>query len=206
MDQSEVLRILEQHNAIIKGTHVVYTSGRHGSVYINKDAIYPHTAAVSNLCAAMAKAYSDASVEVVVGPVVGGVVLAQWVAFHLSTPSHEVLAVYAEKGQGFELRRGYDALVSGRRILVVEDVLTTGGSVAGVVAAVRKAGGEVIGIAAICNRGQVRLEDVGNPPSLHCLIDINLDSFEASECPLCKAGVPINTTVGKGAEFIARRG
>ncbi|MBM4396296.1 MAG: orotate phosphoribosyltransferase [Deltaproteobacteria bacterium] len=206
----DVLDLLAANDAVLTGTHVVFTSGRHGSAYVNKDAIYPHTAAVARLCAAFADRFRDAGVEVVCGPVLGGVVLAQWTAHHLAAAAGpgaaEVLAVYAERADDrkFVLRRGYDRIAAGRRVLVVEDVLTTGGSLRDAVAAVRAAGGEVVGAAALVNRGGVTAEQVG-APVLHSLATIDLDSWDEAACPLCRDGVPVETRVGKGAEFLRRR-
>jgi orotate phosphoribosyltransferase len=194
-------RILADANAVLTGTHVVYTSGRHGSAYVNKDAVYPDSARVSELCGLLADAVRDRGVEVVCGPATGGIILATWTGHHLGVPS-----VYAEKApEGMVLKRGYDRLVAGRRVAVVEDVLSTGGSVRETVRAVERAGGRVVGVAALCNRGGVRAEDVG-APMLVSLLELRLDSWAAEDCPLCRAGVPVNTDVGKGREFLAARG
>jgi orotate phosphoribosyltransferase len=190
--------ILAEAGAIITGSHVVYTSGRHGSAYVNKDAVYPDTARVAELCALLAAAVRDAGIEVVCGPAMGGIILAQWTGHHLDRP-----AVYAEKAAdgSMVLRRGYDRLVAGRRVLVVEDVLNTGGSLRATVRAVEGAGGTVVAAAALCNRGGVRAADLG-VPRLVTLLELPLDSFDATDCPLCRARVPINTDVGKGREFL----
>ncbi len=195
-------RILADANAVLTDTHVVYTSGRHGSAYVNKDAVYPDSRRVSELCAMLADAVRDRGAEVVCGPATGGVILATWTGHHLGVPS-----VYAEKAPdgGMVLKRGYDRLVAGRRVLVVEDVLHTGGSVRETVRAVERAGGRVVAVAAICNRGGVRAEDVG-APALVALVTLALDSWPAEDCPLCRAGVPVNTDVGKGRELVAARG
>jgi orotate phosphoribosyltransferase len=212
MSDGDVLATLARVGALITGDHLVYTSGRHGSSYVNKDALYPHTAATSEVCARIAQQYAAAGVEVVAGPTVGGVIMAQWTAHHLSVMTgREVLAVYAEEEVGEEggrrrlFRRGYDALVRGRRVLVVEDILTTGGSVRLVLAAVDAAGGATVGVGALCNRGGVTAEALG-APDLFCLSAVPLESFAPEECPLCAAGVPVNTRVGKGAAFVAQRG
>jgi orotate phosphoribosyltransferase len=212
MPERDVLATLARVGALITGDHLVYTSGRHGSSYVNKDALYPHTAATSEVCARIAERFAGAGVEVVAGPTVGGVIMAQWTAHHLSAlTGREVLAVYAEEevGEGGDrrrlFRRGYDALVSGRRVLVVEDILTTGGSVRLVVEAVAAAGGAAVGVGALCNRGAVTAGAIG-APELYSLSEVPLESFAAEECPLCAAGVPVNTRVGKGAAFVARRG
>jgi orotate phosphoribosyltransferase len=193
--------ILAEVGAVISGSHVVYTSGRHGAAYVNKDAIYPHTARVSELCALMAGDARALRPEVVCGPALGGIILSQWTAHHLGA-----LAVYAEKTpeSGLALRRGYDALVAGRRVLVVEDVLNTGGSVRDAVRAVRAAAGEVVGVSALCNRGGVTATDL-DVPALLSLMELALDSWEAAACPLCRDAVPVNADVGKGREFLASR-
>jgi len=198
---SRAAEILAETGAIITGSHVVYTSGRHGSAYVNKDAIYPHTERVSELCRLLADAVRAANPDVVCGPALGGIILAQWTGHHLGA-----LAVYAEKlPGGLALRRGYDRLVAGRRVLVVEDVLNTGGSVRETVVAVRAAGGEVVAVAALCNRGGVTSADL-DVPALVALVELSLDSWDAAACPLCRDGVPIDTAVGKGREFLAARG
>lgn len=210
MIEADVLATLASVGALVTGDHIVYTSGRHGSSYVNKDALYPHTAATSGACIQIAQHFTNADIEVVAGPTVGGVIMAQWTAYHLGELlGREVLAVYAEEeqtdaGKTRTFRRGYNALVSGRRVLVVEDILTTGGSARTVVRAVEQAGGMVIGVAALCNRGGVTAELLG-APKLYCLASVPLESWSAEECPLCKSGVPVNTRLGKGATFVARR-
>jgi orotate phosphoribosyltransferase len=193
--------ILAEVGAVITGSHVVYTSGRHGAAYVNKDAVYPHTARVSELCRLLADGARALRPQVVCGPALGGIILSQWTGHHLGAR-----AVYAEKlpAGGLGLRRGYDRLVAGRRVLVVEDVLNTGGSVRDTVSAVRDAGGEVVAVAALCNRGGVTAADL-DVPALIALLELSLDSWEAAACPLCRDGVPINTDVGKGREFLASR-
>jgi orotate phosphoribosyltransferase len=89
-------------------------------------------------------------------------------------------------------------------VLLVEDIITTGGSIKAVSDAVREAKGTVAGLAAICNRGGVRAEDIG-APILFSMAELPLTSWPESECPLCRQGVPINVEVGKGREFLSRR-
>lgn len=210
MTSDEVLSLLETHGAILRG-HFVGTSGRHLDMYINKDAIYPHPGVVSILCEEIAVRCAGRRIDAVAAPVVGGVILSQWVAEWLSIREGgiEVLALYAEKDASgcFTFRRGYDRLVSGRRVLVVEDVLTTGGSLRSVIEAIRAAGGEVVGAAALVNRGGVTAEDVGfgGEAGLFVLATLDLQSWGEVECPLCRAGVPVNVEVGKGREFLERR-
>lgn len=205
MNDSSVLETLARLGALITNSHVVYTSGRHGPSYVNKDALYPHTAETAAACALIARHFAADGVEVVAGPTVGGVIMAQWVAHQLpaGTNGARPLAIYAEEqpaeGESTRVfRRGYDALVPGRRVLVVEDILTTGGSARKVVAAVRALGGSVVGLGALCNRGALSAHTLG-VPALFALTSLSLESYDAADCPLCRAGVPINTRVGKGA-------
>ena len=207
MNEQDVLKILSRLNAIVTDSHIVYTSGKHGNAYVNKDAIYPHTKETSQLCRAIAEQFFDSDVEVVIAPSIGGVILSQWVAYHLTEiTGREVLGVYAEKeGDSFVIKRGYDKIVQGKKVLVVEDVLTTGGSVKKVIEATRALEGNVVGLGVLCNRGGITLQDVSNPPKLAALVNVKFDSWDEAECPLCSKGVPINTDVGKGRDFLAKK-
>ncbi|KKW38899.1 hypothetical protein A3I46_01950 [Candidatus Kaiserbacteria bacterium RIFCSPLOWO2_02_FULL_54_13] len=219
MNERYAQDVLERVGAIITDSHIVYTSGRHGSAYINKDALYPHTRETSNLCCEIAERFSNDSVDVVIAPAVGGVILSQWVAYHLTEiTGREVLGVYADKDSGrggdgfirdeFVIKRGYDKLIAGANVLVVEDLLTTGGSVRKVVAAVRAEHGNVVGVGVLCNRGGVTPADIGGAKKLVALVNIEMKSMTEEECTstgLCAKGIPVNTIIGHGKEFLARR-
>jgi len=200
----EALEILKEQKAVLDAGHFVYTSGKHGATYINKDAIYPDILAISKLCAILASHFADSGAQVVAGPTVGGVVLTQWVAYHLIGAGHdEVVAVFAEEAEDKTriFKRGYDKLVAGKNVLVVEDVLTTGASVKKVVDAVVKLGGRPIGVAALCNRGNIEAAALG-VRELFSLVNLPMQSWEAKDCPLCKKGVPVNVEVGKGSAWV----
>ena len=205
-----VLELLEHVGALIGNSHIVYTSGKHGSSYVNKDALYPHVQITSHVAYRMATPFGAAGVEVVAGPTIGGVILAQWVAYHLTQLGTPVLAIYAEEqldAAGTKqrvFRRGYDQHLPNKRVLIVEDILTTGQSARAVVDAVVAGGGIPIGVAALCNRGSVTAEQLG-VPRLVALTNLALEAWDAATCPLCAAGVPINTSVGKGAAFLAQQ-
>lgn len=205
MNEQEVLQILGKVGAVITESHIVYTSGKHGSAYVNKDAVYPHTTKTSRLCYAIAGQFMYDGVEVVIAPAVGGCILSNRVAQHLTNlTGREVLGVYADKdGDGFVIKRGYDKLIPGKQVLVVEDVLTTGGSAKKVIEAARAIGGNVIGLGVLCNRGGVSPQDVADVPKLTALVNVKLDAWVPDECPLCKQEVPINTDVGRGREYLA---
>jgi len=209
-----VMQILANTNAVITDSHLVYAKGQHGSAYINKDAIYPNPHLVAELCAGIARHFCEKGEEydTVVGPEKGGIILAQWTAYGsydaLDPPSGRIIhGVYAEKvgkdddGDIFAFTRGYDKFVAGKRVLVVEDILTTGSSVRKVASQVTSIGGTVVGAGAICNRGGVTAEDVGIA-ELYALANVKMDAWEAEFCPLCKEFRPMNVALGKGRQWL----
>ena len=207
MNESDALDILEKTGTFRTG-HFVFTSGRHSDSYINKDALFAHPAEVSKICRGFAEQFADAKIDAVLAPAVGGVILAQWTAYHLGEMAgREVYAVYADKNEqgGFIIKRGYDKLIAGKNVLVVEDLTTTGGSIKKVVEVGRGAGANVVGAAAVANRGGVTREAVGNPDKFVTLVQLDLESWDESECELCEKGIPVNTDVGHGKEFMARK-
>ncbi len=208
----DVISILRKVKAVLTDDHFVYTSGKHGSVYINKDAVYPHTAETSQIGELFASTFKDMDIDVVAAPAVGGTILSQWTAFHLSRmKGKEILAVYSEKDKGtmasaaeseHVFRRGYDRLIAGKNVLVIEDLTTTGISVKKVVDAVKAIGGNVVAVGVMVNRnpGQVNGDLVGAP--FTALGVLAAEAFDEAECPLCKEGRPINTKIGHGKKYM----
>jgi len=200
-----VVDILKKVGAVITDSHFVYTSGKHGSVYVNKDAVYPHTKETSQIGKLFAEKYKDVNIDVVAAPALGGIILSQWVAFHLSKlKGKEILGVYTEKTPDKHMifTRGYDKLVKGKNVLVIEDLTTTGGSVKKVVDTVKATGGNVVAVCVMVNRDpeKVTSEVVGGPFS--ALGVIKASAFDEAVCPLCKENVPINTNVGHGKKYL----
>lgn len=229
--EREVSAILERNGAVLTG-HFVGTSWKHLDTYINKDALYPHTTETSLLCRMIANHFAKDGVEAVIAPAVGGVILSQWTAYHLTgILAREVLGLYAEKHLAsflhpdsvgvpgatklayeetgrFVIKRGYDKLVRDKRVLITEDLLTTGGSVRKVVSAVRESGGEVVGVGVLCNRGGITPADLGDVPKLIALLNVTMNSWTAEECARsgpCSKSVPVNTNVGHGREFLDQK-
>ena len=127
----DVVQILKDAGAILEG-HFIGNSGRHLALYMNKDAFLPRTDIVSQICLMFAELDKDIDVDVVVGPAIGGIPLSIWTAHHLSEiTGKRILSIFTEKTpeNGQILKRGYDQLVKGKRVLAVEDTVTTGGSV-----------------------------------------------------------------------------
>jgi orotate phosphoribosyltransferase len=204
---STILQYLQAVKAINIDDHFVYTSGKHGSVYINKDALYPHTQTTSKVCSVLAKKCASQNLEIntVVGPALGGIVLSQWLAHHLSLiQKKEIFGIYAEKDPlgTFTFNRGYDAYVTGKNVLVVEDLTNTGRSVQKVVDVVRAYGGNVVGVCVMANRDP--LLEVTNQFDAPLIVGtlIPAQAWDAKDCPLCKSNVPINTTMGHGKKYV----
>ncbi len=200
-----VVEILKKVGAIITDDHFVYTSGKHGSVYINKDALYPHTEETSQVGMLFAKKVESLDIDVVVGPALGGIILSTWTAYHLSSLKHkEILGVYTEKDENKNqvFTRNYDKLIKDKNILVIEDLTTTGGSVKKVVDTVRNAGGTVVAVCTMVNRDpkNVTSDFIGAP--FMSLGIVPAEAWDAEKCPLCKEGKPINTNVGHGKKFL----
>jgi len=205
MTGEDLMNIFKKVGGYINGSHIVYTSGKHGEAYLNKDAIYPHTAEVSAICHEIAGRFKDRNIQAVAAPALGGIILSQWTAYHLSQLSgREVLGVYTEKtaDKNQIFTRGYDQLIRGKKVLVVEDITTTGGSVKKVVDSIRAAGAEVVGVCVLVNRNpdEVNGKSIGAP--FTSLAEVKLAAYEEKNCPLCQKNIPINTTVGKGRDYL----
>lgn len=200
-----VVDILKKVGAVITDSHFVYTSGKHGSVYVNKDAVYPHTKETSQIGKLFAEKYKNMNIDVVAAPALGGIILSQWVAYHLSKLKRkEILGVYTEKTPDKQMifTRGYDRLIKGKKVLVIEDLTTTGGSVRKVVDTVKAAGGKVVAVCVMVNRDpeHVTSKVVGGPFS--ALGVLKASAFDEAACPLCKKNIPINTDVGHGKKYL----
>lgn len=219
-DSSEkVLDLLKKAEGVFQG-HFVYTSGKHAPRYLNKMALFAHPLLASEMGELFAEKYKDEDIEVVVAPALGGIVLAQWVAFHLSKfkaqdskVKTEVLAVYTEKDKGTQssgaesnqiFTRGYDKYVANKNVLVVEDIVTTGVSVRKVVSTVKEVGGKIIGVCSIANinsdPSSITDELIGAPFS--CLAELPVVLYDEDNCKLCEEGVPVNTNLGHGKKFL----
>ncbi len=205
-----IIDLLKALGAIITDDHFVYTSGKHGEVYVNKDALYPHTDKTSEVGKMFASAIVDAKVDVdvVVGPALGGIILSQWTAYHLSQIlGKEVLSVYTEKDENKNqiFTRNYDQIVVGKKVLVVEDIVTTAGSIIKTVNAVKLAGGIVVGAGAMVNRNPSITNDYVGAP-FFALATLPAEAWDEHEMPDWLKARPINTKVGHGKKYLQEKG
>ncbi|MFH1651510.1 MAG: orotate phosphoribosyltransferase [Chloroflexota bacterium] len=178
----DVAEIFARAGAVLHG-HFLLTSGLHSPVYWEKFQVLQYPQYTEQLCGMIADRFRDSGIRSVAGPTTGGIILAHEVARQLG-----VRAIYAEKeGNERTFRRGF-RIDPGERILVVDDILTTGGSIREVIDAVRKRGGQVIGVAVLVDR-TTRPIDFG-VPVFSCLHSETV-TYAPAQCPLCAEGVPL---------------
>lgn len=177
-----VLEILKEAGVLLEG-HFLLTSGRHSNRYLQCAKIFQYTKYSEELCKALAEKYQDAGVDVVIGPAIGAIQMSYEVSRWL-----DVKNIFAERENGvMTLRRNF-TIEKGQKVLVVEDVVTTGGSVREVIKIVQEAGGEVIGVGAVVDRTGGKI-DFGT--RFESVISMEVESFEADKCPLCQQGLPL---------------
>jgi orotate phosphoribosyltransferase len=180
---ADIERVFRESGALREG-HFILASGRHSSLYLEKFQVLQHPTDTEQLCAAMAIWARPLGVDTVAGPTTGGIILAHEVARQLG-----VRAIYAERREGApgrEFRRGF-ALARGERVLVVDDIMTSGGSVQETIDAVRSAGGTVAGASVLVDRsGGAARSDI----PVHALWRLDIPAYAAADCPLCAKGVP----------------
>ncbi len=181
LTQERVMEILKEAGVLLEG-HFRLTSGKHSNKYLQCAKIFRNTKYSEELCAALAEEFKDEGVEVVIGPALGAVQMTYEVSRWLKCENF-----FAERDDGkMTLRRGFE-FRPGQKVLVVEDVVTTGGSVREVMEIVKEQGGDIVGVGAIVDRTAGKV-DFGVP--FKSVIAVEVDSWEPDECPLCKAGAP----------------
>ncbi|HLD60882.1 MAG TPA: phosphoribosyltransferase family protein [Patescibacteria group bacterium] len=204
---NEVVEILQKVGAVLLNDHFVGTSGRHLEGYVNKDALFPHTEETSRIGQLFAETFKNHDIDTVAAPAMGGIILSQWAAYHLSKiKGKEIYSVYAEKVDGnLQLTRGYDAFVKGKKVLVIEDLTTTGESLKKVIQVVQEAGGKIVAASVMLNKDPelVSSQTFGVP--FVALAELRVRSFDEKDCPLCQKNVPINVTVGHGKKYLQQK-
>ena len=181
-NQNEIFDIFEKTGALLKG-HFLLSSGLHSGLYFEKFQVLQYPEYVEILCRKLAAFFKDDRVEVVVGPTTGGVIIAYEVAKNL-----KVRSIFAESGdQGRIFKRGF-SLQKGERVLIVDDILTTGGSVHEVIQLVKNYEGNILGIGVLLDRsgGKVKFDY-----PLKALAVTEVTNYHREECPMCKTGEPL---------------
>ena len=179
----KVEQIFEKAGAVLKG-HFLLSSGLHSPVYWEKFQVLQYPEYTEKLCRMIADHFRKSSVQVVAGPTTGGIILAYEVGRQLG-----VRGIFAEKGEtaGREFRRGF-RIAPGERVLIVDDVLTAGGSLRDTIDAVKRLGGDILGIGVLIDRSTEKL-DFGVP--FFACHRAEIITYQPPQCPLCAAGVPL---------------
>ena len=175
----QVLQLLRATGAVLEG-HFLLTSGLHSGGYVQSAQALQYPQHAETLGGWIADSFHGTAVDVVISPAVGGIVIGQEVARAL-----RVRAIFGEREGGvMTLRRGFE-VASGERVLVVEDVTTTGGSVREIMQVVQERQGRIVGVGAILNRSAGQI-DLGVP--LHALALLQIQNYQPDTCPLCQQG------------------
>ncbi len=205
MNSQRTLEMFKQHGAIMQG-HFLLTSGLHSSMYVEKFRVFEHPEATAELCEGLAEVFRSLKVETVVGPVTGGIILAHETAKQLGVrcvfPERaapgEPPASPAKRGersseresgaaQGMTLRRGFQ-IKPKERVVIVEDILTTGRSIREILAVLGERGAEVVGIGVLVDRSGGKVEF---DAPLHALARLDIATYPPETCPLCQKGMPV---------------
>lgn len=179
LTKEQVLAILKEREAVLEG-HFLLTSGRHSDRYVQCAKLFQYADTSEIICKELADKFAGEKIDVVVGPALGGVIMAYEMGRQLG-----VRNIFAERENGnMTLRRGFK-VEKGERVLVCEDVVTTGGSVKEVIALLLDMGAEIVGVGSVVDRSNGKV-DFGVP--FHAVLSMEVTSYEADNCPLCREG------------------
>jgi orotate phosphoribosyltransferase len=191
LEQHDVLRLFEKHNALLSG-HFKLSSGLHSAKYLQCALVLQHPPLAEKLAKALAAKFSGDSIGVVVGPALGGVTFAYEVARVLGARG-----IFTERVDGaMALRRGF-SVNKGERVLVVEDVITTGGSTKEVIEVVKTLGGKLAGVGCIIDRSDAPVDFGARKEHL---AKIKVETFAPEDCALCRSGEPVVKPGSRKAE------
>jgi len=182
LSENKILEIFEKTGALFNG-HFLLTSGRHSNVYFQCAKVLQYPEYIEDLCSIIADEFCDQKIDTVISPAIGGLVVGQEVARQLNTRF-----IFAEREDNkLTLRRGF-SLNEGEKVLVCEDVVTTGGSVFEVIDIVRNNNAELAGVGFIVDRSNGKV-DFGSKQLSTVKLDVN--SYLPEDCPLCNKGIEL---------------
>jgi orotate phosphoribosyltransferase len=179
-----VEQMFEKSGALLKG-HFLLTSGLHSPVYWEKALVIQYPAYTEKLCRMIADRFRKSGAQVVAGPTTTGIIIAYEVAKQLKIRS--IFAERDESGSGRVFRRGFK-IDPGEKVLVVDDILTTGGSINDVITTVKKLGGDIVGVGVFVLRS-AQEPDFGVP--FYACHRTEVVTYQPDKCPLCAQGIPL---------------
>ncbi|MGV8146701.1 MAG: orotate phosphoribosyltransferase [Alkaliphilus sp.] len=181
MNKERIIEILKETEVLLEG-HFLLTSGKHSRQYMQCAKLLQYPKHTEKIAKDLADKFKNEKVDIVIAPAVGGIIFGYEIARQLGAKN-----LFAERVNGkMELRRGFE-IPKGAKVLVAEDVVTTGGSVKEVIEAVKKQGGEVVGVVVVVDRSNGTVE-FGT--KFEAALTTEVISYEADNCPLCKEGKP----------------
>ena len=182
MKKEEILEIFHKTNALLEG-HFLLTSGRHSNQYFQCAKVLQYPEHTTNICKIIADNFKDLEIDTVISPAIGGIVVGQEVARQLNKRF-----IFAEReNKNLTLRRGFE-IKKDEKVLVCEDVVTTGGSVFEVIDIVKANGGKVVGVGMIVDRSNGKV-NFGVPQI--STLQMEVISYLPEECPMCREGIPV---------------
>lgn len=185
MNEQQIYDLLKKTKAILEG-HFLLTSGLHSPLYVEKFNVLQHPEYTEKLCQEFADHFKNMGIQTVIGPATGGIILSQVTARLLG-----VRSIFTERENGvMTLRRGFK-IAPGEKVLIVEDIVTTGGSIREVVDVVNKAKGDIVGIGLLVDRSGGKA-DFGVPKDkVFPLLHLDVPTYKPEDCPLCKKHIPL---------------
>lgn len=182
MTREEIIEVFKEKEVMLEG-HFLLTSGRHSDQYMQCAKLFQYPDVSELICKQLAEQFADIKIDLVVGPAVGGIIMAYEMSRQLGVKN-----IFAERENGaMTLRRGFEA-PQGARILVTEDVVTTGGSVKEVIALLKGMGAEVVGVGSVVDRSAGKV-DFGVP--FRAVLSMEVTSYEPNDCPICATSAPL---------------
>jgi orotate phosphoribosyltransferase len=177
--ETKALELLKECGALLEG-HFLLSSGKHSNRYCQSALLLRHPEKASEALAAVVDKLKALRIDAVIGPAIGGIVVSYEFARQLGVPG-----MYAERENDvLTLRRGF-SVEKGMRVLIAEDVVTTGKSTLETAALIEAAGGTVVGVGCLADRGESNL-----PFPVLSGTRLDIQSWEAKDCPLCAKGIP----------------
>lgn len=182
LTKEQIIQIFKDKEVMLEG-HFLLTSGRHSDKYMQCAKLFQYADVSEIICKQLAEQFAEKKIDLVVGPAIGGIIMAYEMGRQLGVKN-----IFAERENGqMTFRRGFE-VPEGANVLVVEDVVTTGGSVKEVIALLKEHGANVVGVGSVVDRSAGKV-DFG--VEFKAVLSMEVISYEPENCPICKSGLPL---------------
>ena len=192
------IEIILKDSNVLKTGHFLLSSGLHSGKYFEKFRILENPELVQMFCKMIVDHFQDKNIQVVCGPTTGGVIIAYEVACQM-----DLKCIFAEskpEGKGRVIRRGF-TIPEDAKILVVDDILTTGGSIKDTIEALKSFPGNIVGISVLIDRSAqpIKFNELVPNADFYACYKIAVENYDPNTCPLCKANIPLEAP-GRGGK------